>query len=77
MSARTIAQEEQAHRGERPPHYAVTDLGTLGGTYSNSYGVNDLGWVAGGAATADQTNGLAPGVSTFYVLNVSGRCDFI
>ena len=27
--------------------YTVTDLGTLGGTYSNAYGPNAAGWVAG------------------------------
>jgi probable HAF family extracellular repeat protein len=41
------------------PRYSVTDLGTLGGTYSYAYGVNNLGWVAGGAATPSQTNGLS------------------
>jgi probable HAF family extracellular repeat protein len=29
------------------PRYTVTDLGTLGGTYSNAYGPNVAGWVAG------------------------------
>ena len=40
------------------PRYAVIDLGTLGGTYSYAYGLNDAGVVAGGAATAAQTGGL-------------------
>jgi probable HAF family extracellular repeat protein len=41
-----------------PPHYTITDLGTLGGTYSYAYGLNDAGVVAGGAATANQTGGV-------------------
>src|ERR1035438_1824479 len=40
-------------------HYTVIDLGTLGGTYSDAYGINDAGVVSGGAATPSQTNGLA------------------
>ena len=41
------------------PHYIVTDLGTLGGTYSYGYGINNAGWVGGGAATVSQTGGVA------------------
>src|ERR1022692_4237899 len=41
------------------PHYTVTDLGTLGGTYSYGYGINYAGWVGGGAATVSQTGGVA------------------
>ena len=41
------------------PHYTVTDLGTLGGTYSYGYGINNAGWVGGGAATVSQTGGVA------------------
>jgi probable HAF family extracellular repeat protein len=40
------------------PRYTITDLGTLGGTYSYAYGMNNLGQVAGGAATPSQTGGL-------------------
>lgn len=43
----------------KPKHYTVIDLGTLGGTYSAAYGINDAGVVSGGAATPSQTNGLA------------------
>lgn len=39
------------------PHYTVTDLGTLGGTYSYGYQINNAGWVAGGGATKTQTGG--------------------
>lgn len=41
-----------------PPHYTIADLGTLGGTYSYAYGLNDVGVVAGGAATTTQTGGV-------------------
>jgi probable HAF family extracellular repeat protein len=41
------------------PYYSVTDLGALGGTYSYAYGLNNTGVVAGGAATANQTDGIA------------------
>jgi hypothetical protein len=41
------------------PRYTITDLGTLGGTYSYGYGINNAGWVGGGAATVSQTGGLA------------------
>ena len=61
------------------PRYTVTDLGTLGGTYSYAYGINSvLGWVAGGAATPSQTNGvaqtafLAPGFGRLINLGTLG-----
>jgi probable HAF family extracellular repeat protein len=41
------------------PRYTITDLGTLGGTYSYGYGINNAGWVSGGAATVSQTGGVA------------------
>jgi probable HAF family extracellular repeat protein len=41
------------------PRYTITDLGTLGGTYSYAYGNNNEGWVAGGAATPTQTDGVS------------------
>jgi probable HAF family extracellular repeat protein len=42
-----------------PPSYTVIDLGTLGGTYSYGYGINNAGWVSGGAATPTQTDGVS------------------
>src|SRR5260370_35801342 len=59
MPAQITAQQEQEHKRERLPHYRVTDLGTLGGTYSYAFGMNNAGEVAGGAATASQVGGLA------------------
>ena len=49
-----------------PPRYTVTDLGTLGGTYSYAYGLNDADVVAGGAATTTQTNGVAETAFLWY-----------
>src|ERR1700730_10687102 len=43
----------------QPVRYTVIDLGTLGGTYSFAYGVNNAGWVSGGAATPTQTDGVS------------------
>ncbi len=41
------------------PRYVVTDLGTLGGAYSYSYGINDAGLISGGAATPSQSGGVS------------------
>ena len=46
-------------QGTKPPHYRVTDLGTLGGSYSFGFGINDSGIVSGAAATPTQTDGIA------------------
>jgi probable HAF family extracellular repeat protein len=59
MPAQIMAQGEYEHKREHLPHYRVTDLGTLGGTYSYGYGINNAGQVAGGSATASQVGGLA------------------
>jgi probable HAF family extracellular repeat protein len=37
-----------------PPGYEVTSLGTLGGSFSIAFGINDAGDVAGGANDADE-----------------------
>lgn len=41
------------------PTYTVTDLGTLGGAYSQAAGINDSGQVVGTVATADGTSAHA------------------
>jgi probable HAF family extracellular repeat protein len=46
--------------------YVVTDLGTLGGTYSYGYGINNAGIVSGGAATSSQTNFVAQTAFLWY-----------
>jgi probable HAF family extracellular repeat protein len=39
---------------EKPtPHYAVTDLGTLGGTFSVAVSVNNKSWITGDATLSD------------------------
>ena len=43
-------------QGPKRARYTVTDLGTLGGTYSFAYTINSSGRVAGGAATPSQTD---------------------
>jgi probable HAF family extracellular repeat protein len=55
------AQEQTGTQGQtpEPAHYTVTDLGTLGGTYSYGYGINNAGVVSGGAATQAQTDGVS------------------
>lgn len=46
-------------QGKNPVMYNVTDLGTLGGTYSYTYALNEAGIVGGGAATPSQVDGLS------------------
>ena len=45
--------------GQQQPRYRVIDLGTLGGTYSVGFGINNAGDVTGQAATSAQTDGFA------------------
>jgi probable HAF family extracellular repeat protein len=53
MSVPVLAAQEQQ---QRPTYYFLVNLGTpLGGTASLGSSVNDRGWVAGGATTADST----------------------
>ena len=47
--AQLAAQEQNP----APVHYAVTDLGTLGGTFGVAYGINNAGKVGGGATLAN------------------------
>jgi probable HAF family extracellular repeat protein len=57
MPAHVMGQQKQEHKREHLPHYRVTDLSTLGGTYSYAFGLNNAGQVAGGSATPNQTGG--------------------
>jgi probable HAF family extracellular repeat protein len=55
------AQEPAGAQGQtqEPARYTVTDLGTLGGTYSYGYGINNAGVVSGGTATQAETDGIS------------------
>jgi len=60
MPVRLEAQEQSAlEQKPEPARYAIIDLGTLGGTYSLAFGINNAGYVAGQAATPDQADGFA------------------
>lgn len=48
---RLVAQEYQ----QGPPRYTVTDLGTLGGTYSGAGGISNSGWVEGWTSLSGDT----------------------
>ena len=49
--------ETVANQTEKAPRYAITDLGTLGGTFSFSRGMNERGAVIGNSTKA---NGASP-----------------
>lgn len=46
-----IAQEQGTKPSGPAVRYTLTDLGTLGGTFSQAFGVNDKGWVVGFSTT--------------------------
>jgi probable HAF family extracellular repeat protein len=51
MPALLVAQQEQSHQAQQLPHYTVVDLGTLGGTFSIAFGINDKGQIDGLSTT--------------------------
>jgi len=50
---------------QQQPRYRVVDLGTLGGTYSFGFGINNAGDIAGAGATPAQTDGFAATASVW------------
>ena len=56
MPVQSSAQQRDA---DPPLHYIVTDLGTLGGTFSIAYGLNRAAHVGGGANLPNGTPRLA------------------
>ncbi len=52
--------------GPRSAMYSVRDVGTLGGTYSYAYTINNAGAIAGGAATPNQVDGIATTAFVWY-----------
>ena len=55
LPAPIAAQEEIQLQAGNLQHYAVTDLGTLGGTFSEAVSVNNKGVVSGSATLTDGT----------------------
>jgi probable HAF family extracellular repeat protein len=53
-------------QGGASARYTVTDVGTLGGTYSLAYAINDSGLLAGGAATPSQTDFISQTAFLWY-----------
>src|SRR4029077_15100458 len=47
LPLRLAAQDKQSHNQHRHARYAITVLGTLGGTFSQATGLNNRGSVAG------------------------------
>jgi len=52
MAVPLCLKAQQAHK---PQQYAVIDLGTLGGTYSEARGISNSGWVSGRSTLAGDT----------------------
>jgi hypothetical protein len=51
---RPVAQDRDKHNKEHT-HYAVTNMGTLGGGASSAHGINNKGWVTGVANVTGDT----------------------
>jgi probable HAF family extracellular repeat protein len=47
FTGRLVAQAQQQQAQTGTPQYTITDLGTLGGTFSSGEGISDKAWVAG------------------------------
>ncbi len=56
IALRLAAQEQQQQKAEKPQHYTVTDLGTLGGTFGFAEGINNKGLVDGVATLPGDNN---------------------
>ncbi|MBN2137085.1 MAG: hypothetical protein JW720_04710 [Sedimentisphaerales bacterium] len=82
------AYESEGYGKGVPPRYEIIDLGTLGGSYSRAYGINELGRIVGTSQTAggqlhafawDDEVGmidigtLGGSASTAYAINRAGR----
>src|SRR5580692_12637613 len=88
MTLRLAAQDNQDLR-HKHHHYRVIDLGTLGGTFSQAFGISDEGWINGGSTlTGDNAihaffwrNGImtdlgtlgGPNSNSFFPLNDKGE----
>jgi probable HAF family extracellular repeat protein len=73
LSGAFVAAQEPNHA---PPRYTVTDLGTLGGTYSLAGGISNSGWVSGQSTLLDGyqhpavwSNGVITDLGTLGGLN--------
>ena len=54
MPIQTIAQEQSATpEKDNPPHYAVIDLGPVGNSPGQPYGISNDGLIIGAAAASD------------------------
>src|SRR5581483_1622582 len=47
LAVSLVAQQQQQVGTNKPFYYSVTDIGTLGGTFSLAYGITDNNWVNG------------------------------
>ena len=65
----SVALAAQA-QAPKPPHYRVTDPGTLGGTISYAHGIRNVGVVSGGAVAV-----RAQGKPTYAVLHTFSGAD--